>query len=318
MKRLLLAPVALVASVVAGLVGFTAWTARRVTRALPPGGSTIEAGGERIHYLDRGSGPPIVLVHGLAGNLGHFAYDVIDRLASDHRVIALDRPGSGHSVRSIGASARLPAQGDLVAALIETLDLGRPLLVGHSLGGAIALATALDHPERIGGLALIAPLSLPARTASPVFRLLAVRSPLLRRVIAWTVATPLALLRSRDTLSEVFGPEAPPRDFATRAGGLLGLRPSTYIGASTDFNAIAHDLPGLADRYGTLGLPVGVLYGSGDRILDHRKQGEALRGRIPGVDVELIDGAGHMLPVTRGEAVASFIRRRASMVDLPA
>ena len=76
-----------------GLAIFAAWTARRVEKVLPPRGHFIEVDGARIHYLDEGSGPPLVLIHGLGGQMHNFTHSLLDRLKHNHRVIILDRPG---------------------------------------------------------------------------------------------------------------------------------------------------------------------------------------------------------------------------------
>jgi alpha-beta hydrolase superfamily lysophospholipase len=87
-----------------GLVVFTVRTARKVEAALPPRGKFMQIDGERIHYVDRGgSGPAIVMIHGLAGNLMHFTYALADVLANDFRVIMVDRLGCGYSARPGGA-----------------------------------------------------------------------------------------------------------------------------------------------------------------------------------------------------------------------
>ena len=93
---------------------------------MPPIGSFIEVDGTRLHYLDEGAGQPIVLVHGLAAQMQHLTYALRDRLRGKYRVIFVDRPGAGYSDRKPGASARLPAQGDMIAALIRTLGAGSP------------------------------------------------------------------------------------------------------------------------------------------------------------------------------------------------
>src|ERR1700704_3548021 len=136
---LLLTIVIVLAAVVAGLVRFPARPARKSGAALPPRGQFMEIDGQRIHYIDRGSGPAIVMIHGLGGNLHHFNYALVERLAGEFRVIAVDRPGSGYSTRPKHASAALGAQAATLASLIRTLQLEKPLLVGHSLGGALVL-----------------------------------------------------------------------------------------------------------------------------------------------------------------------------------
>ena len=163
-----------------GVAIFAAWTARRVEKVLPPRGHFIEVDGARIHYLDEGSGPTLVLIHGLGGQMHNFTHSLLDRLKHNHRVIILDRPGSGYSTRARKASAALGAQARTIAGLVERLGLERPLIVGHSLGGAIALMLALEHPEKIGGLALLAPATHAGKAVPPMFRGIYVRSNLMR------------------------------------------------------------------------------------------------------------------------------------------
>jgi pimeloyl-ACP methyl ester carboxylesterase len=169
MTAALLIIVVILAAIVAGLVWFTARTARKIEAAMPPRGTFMEIDGQRIHYIDQGNGPAIVMLHGLGGNLQHFTYALVDRLANQFRVIAVDRPGSGHSTRPKQASAALGAQAATLAHLIRALKLEKPLLVGHSLGGALALTMALQYPDCAGALALIAPLTRPATTCRRSF-----------------------------------------------------------------------------------------------------------------------------------------------------
>jgi pimeloyl-ACP methyl ester carboxylesterase len=291
----------------AGLALFTLRTVRRVEAALPPNGRFVEVPGARLHVVERGAeGPTLLLVHGLAGQLRHFTYGIVDLLASRYRVVAVDRPGSGYSVRVPGSSAALGAQADVLAALIDTLKLGRPIVVGHSLGGAVALALAQRHPERVAGLALIAPFTHPVKEVHPAFEALKIARPWLRTWVAWTLAVPVGLARRDAALREVFDPEPVPGDFATRGGGMLTLRPSHFISACADLQAAPEDLPGMMQGYGAMRLPVKILYGRGDRILDPREQGEALAGTLLGAELALVDG-GHMLPITMPQRCAQFI-----------
>jgi pimeloyl-ACP methyl ester carboxylesterase len=310
MMFLLLIPLVLFA-LGAGLALFTRLTSRRVEATLPPAGGFVDVPGARLHLVERGEGPSILLVHGLAGQLGDFTYAVVDLLAPQYRVVAVDRPGSGYSVRAPGASASLGAQADAIAALIDALKLGRPLVVGHSFGGAVALALAQRHPERVAGLALLAPLTHPVDSVAAPFRGLLIESPWLRALVGWTLATPANLIGRGAVLRFVFAPDGVPPDFDTRGGNLLGLRPGSYIAASADMVAAGEDLPAMARRYGALKLPVSILFGRGDRLLSPQDQGESLAAEIPGAELVLVEG-GHMLPIIAPQRTAEFIREAAS------
>ncbi len=295
---------------------FTLWTARKVESVLPPQGRFVDVPGARLHIREfdgADAGPPLLLVHGLAGQLAHYTYGVTDRLAGRYRIIAVDRAGSGFSTRAPGTPADLDTQAAMLAALIEHLRLERPLVVGHSLGGALALALALRHPQHVGGLALIAPLTHMQEHVPPVFEGLTIQSPTWRKFVAWTLAIPVSIRNSRAALDQVFGPEAVPADFATRGGGLLGLRPNAFLAASDDLRSLPDCLPRQETRYGDLQVPVSILYGKDDRILDWRAHGRALADKVPGTRLELIEG-GHMLPITNPDATADFIAAAADLL----
>lgn len=289
---------------------FTWWTSRKVESVLPAKGRLVDVPGARLHIREFGEqqagSPAILMIHGLAGQLSHYTYGVAGRLAAHHRVIVVDRPGSGYSSRAPEAAADLSTQAAALAALIRTLGLGPAFVVGHSLGGAIALTMALEHPQQVAGLALLAPLTHIRDDVPPVFAGLTIESPTLRKLVAWTLAIPVSIRNSAKTLEVVFGPEPVPKDFATRGGGLLSLRPSAFLSASSDLQALPARLPQVQARYAELRLPVSVLYGKDDRILDWKANGQALVDKVPGARLELVEG-GHMLPVTQVEATADFI-----------
>jgi len=295
-----------------GLAIFSARTARKVEQLLPPHGRFVEVDGARLHYFEEGSGPPLVLIHGLAGQTRVYTHSLLDRLKAEHRVIIIDRPGCGYSTRPRGASAAISAQARTIARFIETLGVERPLVVGHSLGGAIALSLALNHPELVSGLALIAPLTHAQDEVPPLFRGLAIKSALLRGLVGWTSAIPISIRNRKIVLETAFGPEPVVLDYATRGGGLLNLRPHSFINASRDLMAAkGEELAAMEARYQHLTVPVGVLFGTADRILDAVKHGTAMATKVIGLDLELIEDAGHMIVITAPDRSASFIKRMA-------
>jgi pimeloyl-ACP methyl ester carboxylesterase len=301
-----------------GLAAYSGATARRLEKAVPRDGALIEVNGQTIHYTDDGSGPAIVMIHGLAGQLRNFARPMVDDLARDYRVIRVDRPGSGYSPRSPSTSARLRVQAETIAELIRILKLDRPLVVGHSLGGALALSLALNHPDVVGGLALIAPLTQvqDIKEVPEVFKGLVIRSPAMRKAVAWTIATPMGMATADKALKEVFAPEPVPADFGTEGGGLLAMRPNNFYASSADLVDLEGELEGMVERYPTLNVPVGILYAGADNLLNAQLHGERTAREIPGAEIELVEG-GHMLPFTQPGLTAAFVRRAAARLEEP-
>jgi hypothetical protein len=140
-----------------------------------------------------------------------------------------------------------------------------------------------------------------------VFQAMAVQSAFVRKLIAWTLVIPMSIRRREQVMNIVFGPDAVPADFPTRGGGLLALRPSHFIGASEDLLGVAHSLPPLLPRYSDLRVPVSILFGREDRILDYRMNGEAFVAKLPAARLTLVNG-GHMLPVTAVQTSVDFVR----------
>lgn len=291
----------------AGLAAISTLLGRDAERKVPADGGFVEIDGARLHYVDRGTGPAIVMVHGLGGQLRNFTYALTAMLEGEHRLIVVDRPGSGYSTAKAGTTPDIRAQGRLVARLIDKLGLEKPLLVGHSLGGAVALAAALAAPGRIGGLMLLAPLTQPQDEVPEAFRRLQRDSALSRKLVARTVGVPMGRLTSKPNLQMIFAPDPVPDDFGTRGGGLLALRPGNLEAAMYDIFAARDDMDAIVPRYRELKLPVSILFGRGDNLLDPELHGRRTAGAIAGGAFELIEG-GHMLPVTHPEACARAVR----------
>lgn len=278
-------------------------------RLVPSAGKFANVGGNRIHYVTAGEGLPILFIHGLGAQLHQFRHSLFAAFPPGCRLIALDRPGSGYSTRARGATGRLVEQAAVIAGFIAELGLEKPLLVGHSLGGAVALATALNHPDSISGIALLAPVTHIEDSVRPEFRPLYIRSPLKRWLVAHTVAVPRSLKFARQSLDFIFAPQKWPDDYGVAGGGMAGLRPSHFFATATDMVAIEHDIAALQARYGEIKMPAGMLFGTADRVLDHRVHGLPMQGAIAGLDVEIVEGLGHMPHYVERQRVIAFIVR---------
>jgi len=306
----MLIPLGIVGIAVVAMAGWAAYVSRKVEEAVPPDGSFADVPGAQLHFLDLRpddeKGPPIVMIHGLMGQMRNFSHSLAGRLARDHRVILIDRPGWGYS-KLTGPRPGIAGQAEMIAALIEQLGLEKPLLVGHSMGGAVSLALALAHPELVRGIALIAPYTQPVDRPPEVFKGLVVPKGL-RGPIAWTVAVPIGVRTGKAKGAMAFAPDPVPADFGTRGGGMLTVRPSAFLQGSFEIGIAKAEMERQAPRYGEIKVPVAILYGRQDALLDPALHGTKTAEAIPGATIELIDG-GHMLPVAYPAETEAWLRR---------
>lgn len=302
-------------------VFFYLWTkrlARMGEQLVPQAGDVIPVRGGGIHYVEMGNPrkQTLVMIHGLSGQLQHFTYALAQDLAQDHHVIALDRPGCGYSPRDDDALAELPEQARMIGEFFDKKGIKDPVLVGHSLGGAVSLAIALQRPRDIAALALICPLTHPVDSAAPAFKPLEIRSPRVRRWIGNTIAVPMGKRAAAETLRMVFAPESCPEDFLENAGGALGLRPQAFVTASADLVWAEQSIRAQADQYPYLRTPGGVLFGADDPIVPAKDHGPTMTQY--GLSYQALEGRGHMIPITDPDACSEFIRGISVMARIPA
>jgi pimeloyl-ACP methyl ester carboxylesterase len=280
---------------------------------VPRTGNLQPVAGGTIHYLDLGprEAQVLVLIHGLGGQLQHFTYAMADLLSDDFRLIVVDRPGAGYSDRDSSALAAFSEQARMIGELLDILKVDNPVLVGHSLGGAISLAMALDRPDKTRALALLAPATQEQSNSPDVFKGLEIRSGWLRVLLGQTIAVPIARASADKMLTAVFAPEAVVPDFMTRAAGALGLRPRGFVSTSEDLVAFETSMPPQVARYGgALNIPGGILFGAGDAVLSPELHGKSMQAH--GLSYEELGGRGHMLPMTAPQECVDFVRRIAA------
>ena len=136
--------------------------AAKAERDHPARGAFVTANGVRLHYVERGSGSPVVFLHGNGGMVDDMLISgIVDHTSGSHRAIVFDRPGFGHSARPRGQPWRAEEQAALLPAAFALLGIERPIVVGHSWGTLVALALALNHPEQVSRLILGVRILLP-------------------------------------------------------------------------------------------------------------------------------------------------------------
>lgn len=299
------------AIVLVGLM-LAAWTwylVRKIDAALPAQGQWVDVAGGRIHYVAMGpadaAGPPVVMIHGILAQLRHFSYALAERIATDHRVILIDRPGWGHSTIS-GKRPGIGRQADMIAEALGKLDIEKPVLVGHSMGGAVSLALGLRHPELPRGLALIAPYTQPVPIVVDTFRSLLVPARL-APIIAWTLSLPIGIKTGKTKAAQAFSPDPVPADFALKGGGMMALKPASFQSGVFEIAVANPEMEAQAPRYGELRMPVAILYGDGDYLLEPELHGDKTAAAIPGCQLTRVEG-GHMLLVCHVDTTEAWLR----------
>lgn len=268
-----------------------------IGRRYPPRGRRIAIGGLRQHVVELGGDapskvPPIVLLHGAGCNLEDLRA-LGERLAGRHRVILVDRPGQGWS-ETKGRQSNSPAyQAGILRELLDRLGVGRAIVVGHSWGGTLAAAFALDYPDRVAGLVLLSPPTHPRlRRLTRFYSVLA--APVFGWLFARTLALPLAVPAFGSSVRAAFLPQVPPPHYLNRAAAFLLLRPKTFLANARDVAGLRDFLARQATRYGALKAPTIIVTGDRDRIVSPREHAVTLAAAIPGAKLIVLPGVGHM------------------------
>jgi pyruvate dehydrogenase E2 component (dihydrolipoyllysine-residue acetyltransferase) len=289
-------PDAEIEAFVAGFVAPEPSAAAETEQAPAP--QDIEAGGKRLRVLELGSGAavPVVLVHGFGADLNTWMFNQ-PALAEGRRAVALDLPGHGGSQKDVG-----PADaGALCAALADALGalgIARAHLVGHSLGGAVALALAERHAGRVASLSLIAPAGFgPEINAEFISGFVsAQRRRDMQAVLSLLVHDPA--LVSRQMVEDVLRYKR--LDGAQQALEALAAEwfPEKSVG-------IRAQKEGNAEAAVSLKVPVQILWGRDDRIVPVT-HGEVLADRLP---LHIIEDAGHLPHMEKAGEVNRLIAR---------
>ena len=308
------------AAVTAGLLAFAnAAVASRVEHRNPANGKFLTVDGVRLHYLDQGSGPVVVLLHGNQVMAEDYRVSgLLDLVARNHRVIAFDRPGFGYSERPRTRVWTPQAQADLIAAALRQLGIERPTMVGHSLGGLVALAFALDHPDQTGGLVLLSGYYYPSlRPDVPLASLLAI--PVVGDILRYTVAPIWGWLTSPVMLKGLFSPSPIPSQYAGDLPLSMTLRPSQLRATSADAAMMVPAAVKLQGRYRELTMPIAIVAGRGDKIVWVNRQPERLHVELPDSSLHVFEGVGHMVHHAGPHRVAEVIEQIAGLAArLPA
>jgi len=287
----------------------------------------VNVEGTNLHFVIKGCGRPVVLVHGNPGSCQDWTR-LYSPLADRYQAFAFDRPGHGHSDRpNHGGDVTVEVQAQLLCAALDQLRVERPILIGHSWGGALALAYALTYPRDVAGLVLLAPAVYESDDGVSF----------LSKLPAWPVVgdvmnflfTPLIggwLVRT--DLQKAFAPDAVPKHYL-RHTLAEWTRPTKVKWYSVDDALLNESLPKLSPRYSELldsndhgsnghsrlRIPISIVTGDSDLIVPAEENSRRLHQALPGSELIVLEKTGHQILFTRPGAVIEAVNRVASVAD---
>lgn len=312
--------------VVVGLYAVVQWRAYRretaTNAAFPPIGQLLDIDGVTVHAMIQGSGPDLVLLHGASGNMRDFTVSMVDELASRYRVILFDRPGLGWSddlpqhANVWKASAASPRE--QVAVLQKAADMlgvEYPTVLGHSYGGAVALAWGLARPDQTRALVLVSAVSQTwpgelgwqYRLTGSLFGS-AIVIPMV------TAFLPGKLVNA--SVDTIFAPQPTPKDYSRSIGADLALRRRSMRANAQQVNSLLPHMKAMVAEYDKLKMPIEVVHGTEDTIVPLSVHAEILMTQLSDATLTTLPGIGHMPQHVDRAAVIDAIDRAMMRVGL--
>jgi len=286
--------VGVAATVLAATAVLNAQLARKAKRDNPPKGKFIEIDGVRLHYVERGTGRPLVLFHGNGSMIQDFeSSGLIDLAAKNYKVIVFDRPGFGHSLRPRNVVWTPEAQADLFGKALVRLNVSQAIVLGHSWGASVAVALAIKHPSLVEALVLASGYYFPTPRAD-VLALSGPAIPGLGDILGFTIAPIVSRLMWSAMLGKMFGPRSVPEKFAGFPKE-MAFRPSQIRASAAETALMIPNALASAKTYDELAMPVIIIAGEDDRLIDIDEQSERLHGEIRQSKMHRIAGTGHMV-----------------------
>ena len=277
-----------------------------IQRAYPAQGRMIEVAGASLHVVEIGrrdaAGPPIVMIHGASSNLASMRQPLGEMLAARHRVILIDRPGHGWSTRARDEDSTPAIQGRMIEQALEKLGVGPVILVVHSWAGALGARMALDDPQRVAGLVMLAPVAYPWPGGVGWYNRL-VTTPVIGPLLAYTLTLPLGYFLTGPGARNVFLPQTMPPNFVSDTATPLLLRPREFLANARDLVTLKAAVAEQAPRYGNITAPTLVITGDADKTVSPGIHSRPFAASVPHAKLIVLPGVGHMVQNAAPELV---------------
>ena len=260
--------------------------------------------GMTLNYVSAGSGRPVVLIHGNPGSYHDFTLAVFERLAQSYYVVAFDRPGHGDSERHDSVQTTVEVQARIIRKALRKLAIERPVLVGHSWGGSLVLAAAVAYGKELSGIVLLAPAAYPSVRVE--WWSLLPRVPLIGEFIVNRLTPFLGRAFVRKSLKQAYDPQELQHDYVEQSAEMW-MRPDRIRACACDERTLAASLKVLSQHYWEIDVPVVIVTGSADRLLDPNEHAYPLQKAINNSRLVVLPDTGHQLPQTQPDAVIAAI-----------
>ncbi len=275
---------------------YTQIESKKIENKYPPLGYFKNIDGFNTHYTDIGSGQPVVLLHSQPANERQF--DLLkDLLKKDYRVISIDRPGMGYSDGpNINSSERLFIQAKIISKLIKEITDEKPIIIGHSYGGALALSVALYEEENLKKLILVNTVSHPWKSDDIWLPFKIITNPYIGKFFSNTYAMIYGKSVIDRSADDNFPDNNPTPEFISRVGGELTLRPRVLESYALDAINLRLSLSQQYENYERISLPVSILAGKGDRVTPNKIHSFQLHEDIKHSKLIEVKGTEHSIP----------------------
>ena len=283
----------------------------------PPTGKVFDVHGNKVHFIDRGSGPCVVLLPGTGAMIEDLqSSGLIDILARNHRVVAFDRPGYGRSDRPGGGDWIPEREAEYLSEVLKAVGVEKPIVVGHSWGTLVALSMALRDPAAISGLVLVSGYYVPTARLDVALQTPA-SLPVIGQALRYTIMPLLTRLTAKLAFKKMFSPlEVSPEFLAIYPLG-LACRPSQLKSVADDTVEMPVAAARLRERLSEIRPPIYILAGTDDQIVSTELQSTALHETIPGSELRLLPGVGHMVHHANPKSIVTAVEAVASRIAVP-
>ena len=301
---------------------FAAKREQKAVNFFPPNGQILDVNGVSVHAMQIGEGPDVVLIHGASGSIRDYTFVFANLLAEHYRVTIIDRPGLGWTNQITDAQKKIwtiahaspQEQARLLKSTADQMGVKRPIVVGHSFGGIVAMAWALEF-EDVAAVVSIAGVANPWPGDLGWFYKINGTSWGGALVIPFITAFAPSFIVKK-AIESIFAPQNAPTNYLAYVGPALTLRRGSMRANARQVNWLRPHVVEISKKYGEICIPVEIIHGDADTIVPLRVHSISLPDQIMGAKLTVLEGVGHMPHHTNPKDVIAAIDRAATRACL--